>query len=301
MTPCELVVCDDGSTDDTLELVKQFSSRVPFPVHVYCNEQQLGVIKNYSRAVSLCSGDYVALCDQDDIWLPNKLDISMQSMRDAEKIYENGTPLLLHTDLQVVDQNGNMIARSLMKTQKIHHVEKEPLKTLLVQNFVTGCTTLLNRPLINIALPIPVESLMHDWWFALMAAALGKLIFIPQSTVLYRQHSHNAVGAKKYLSGKNITRLAKVNLLEQMIAKTVRQGLALANSLEHIKDSETPNYLCGYLEAALQNGKNAASYACSHKIAKQGWVRNTVFLILLYKSDYLECLGEHCALNSNYR
>ena len=300
LAPRELVVCDDGSTDNTLELLEDFSRRVHFPVRIYRNEHQLGAVQNYSRTVGLCRGDYAALCDQDDIWQPGKLAGSMQSMREAEMIYGQDTPVLLHTDLKVVDGCGEVIAPSLMKMQKINNVVKEPLKTLLVQNFVTGCTALLNRPLIKAALPIPVQVLMHDWWFALIAAALGELVFMPQSTVLYRQHAHNTVGAKKYFSGKNMMRLARINQLEQIIAQTIKQGLELKKRLENLSCSNAPDYLTGYLEAALQSGKKAASYARSHGIAKQGRVRNTVFLFLLFKSDYLEYLGDHRAINSDY-
>lgn len=299
LPPRELVVCDDGSTDYTLELLKQFSSRVHFPVRIYCNEQQLGVIQNYSRALGLCRGDYVALCDQDDIWHPEKLALAMQCIREAEKLYGNGIPMLLHTDLQVTDLNGNVIAPSLMKLQKINHVEEEPLKTLLVQNFVTGCTALANRPLIEAALPLPVQALMHDWWVALTAATLGKLIFLPRPTVFYRQHGCNTIGAKKYYSGKNLMRLARIDQLEQLIARTIEQGQALQKRLEYL-NIKMPDYLPDYLEVATQNGKKAASWACSHGIAKQGRMRNLFFLLLLMKSNYLKHLGEHRAINGNH-
>ena len=204
-------------------------------------------------AVSLCRGDYVALCDQDDIWDAEKLALSSQAMRKAQEQHGAAKPLLLHTDLMVIDAEGHLVASSLMQIQKIAHAAQEPLKTLLVQNFVTGCTVLVNRPLLEAALPVPEEALMHDWWFALIAASLGDLIFLPRPIVHYRQHGRNTVGAKKFFGGKNVARLARVTQLEQMIASTIVQDLALHERLVQLHQ-RVPAYLAGFLQAARQGG-----------------------------------------------
>ena len=114
LLPVELVVCDDGSTDDTMALVRDFARWAPFAVRLYGNENRLGVIANYSRTVSLCRGDYIALCDQDDLWRPEKLELSLDYMRGAEERYGQKTPLLVHSDLQVVDLQGRFMAASMM-------------------------------------------------------------------------------------------------------------------------------------------------------------------------------------------
>lgn len=300
LLPAELVVCDDGSTDDSLALIRDFARQAPFAVRLYRNERRLGVIANYSRAVSLCRGDYISLCDQDDLWHPEKLELSLECMGGAEERYGQKTPLLVHSDLQVVDLQGRVMAASLMKSQNIHHVEGEPLKTLLVQNFVTGCTVLLNRPLAEASLPLPERALMHDWWFALVAAVLGRIVFLPRPTVSYRQHGSNTVGAKKFLSVKSAARLARVKELEQTIARTVEQGLALLDRLEQKSGARLPHYLAGYLKAARQNGKEAAAYARSHGITKQSPLRRYVFLLLLARGRYLKYLEEHCATDRNH-
>jgi len=300
MAPAELVVCDDGSADGTLALLENFSGRVGFPVRIYRNERRLGAIQNYARAVTLCCGRYVALCDQDDIWHPGKLALSMQAMRDAESIYGEHMPILLHTDLQVVDESGAEIAPSLMKMQQLKHVAEEPLKTLLVQNFVTGCTVLMNRPLIGAALPLPENILMHDWWFALMAASLGKLVYISQATVRYRQHGGNEVGAKKYFSGANILRLARIEQMERMVARTVGQLCSLRERLSCLSGAQIPAYMSAYLDAALESGSRAACYARRHGIGKQGRLRNLVFLSILLTSRYLAYMEGYRAADRNH-
>lgn len=300
LAPAELVACDDCSIDATLECLDQFSREAAFPVRIYRNSRQLGVIQNFARAISLCRGDYVALCDQDDIWLPDKLAVSLKAIREAEAAGHEDEPVLLHTDLQVVDLFGKVIAPSFMQMQKICHMATEPLKTLLVQNFVTGCTVLINRPLIKAALPLPENILMHDWWLAMIAASLGRLIFIPRPTVLYRQHGRNAVGAKKYYSAANLTRLVRLEQLEQVIAQTITQACSLELRLNQLSGAKAPAYLSAYLEAAFTNGKQAASCAGRNGIGKQGRLRNWVFLSALSKSGYLKHLEGRRVVDSDH-
>jgi glycosyltransferase involved in cell wall biosynthesis len=295
LAPAELVVCDDCSGDATPECLDQFSREAGFPVRIYRNSRRLGVIQNFAQAIALCDGNYVALCDQDDIWLPDKLAVSLKAMQEAEAAGSEDEPVLAHTDLQVADLLGKAVAPSFMRMQKINHVTKEPLKTLLVQNFVTGCTVLINRPLIKAALPLPENSLMHDWWLALIAASLGRLVFIPQPTALYRQHGRNAVGAKKYYSAANLMRLARLEPLDLVIAQTIEQACSLKTRLEQSAGADVPAYLSAYLDAALAEGKQAASIAAYNGIGKQGWFRNRVFLWAMSKSGYLKHLeGRRC-------
>jgi len=141
--------------------------------------------------------DYIMLTDQDDVWLPNKIHDQMALMEKMEKSNPE-TPILVHSDLEVVDESLKQIHPSLMRYQGIHHTDHHSLKTLLVQNFVTGCTCLANRALIELALPVPEGVMVHDWWLALCAAAAGQIGFLPEVTVQYRQHSDNVIAAKSF-------------------------------------------------------------------------------------------------------
>jgi len=101
----------------------------------------------------------------------------------------------VHSDLEVVDENLRTLHPSFMRRIRLSPVVPRPLNTLLVQNFVTGCTILVNRSLLDHALPLPPEAVLHDWWLAVCAAAMGELIYVPQALVKYRQHAGNRVGA----------------------------------------------------------------------------------------------------------
>lgn len=196
--PDEIVVCDDGSDDETISITCDFAKDAPFPVRIEINERRLGTVANFDKAIGLCRGDIVFLSDQDDVWHPRKIEKQIAAMRSMEARHGRDTPLLVHSDLEVAGPTLDRIAPSYMKYQGIRHLDDD-FGSLLVQNFVTGCATAVNRALIDLARPIPEVSLMHDWWLALCAAAGGRIGFIAEPLVAYRQHGGNQVGSKNLL------------------------------------------------------------------------------------------------------
>lgn len=285
--PGELVVCDDASSDSTISCINKYTADSKYPVKVIENSRRLGVLANYSRAISSCKGDYVALCDQDDIWFPEKLELTMQKMKEAESIYSTNLPLLVHTDLSVIDYSGKIIAKSYFKKRKLQENIEYPLKVLLTQNFVTGCTVLINRSLIKAALPIPGNAVYHDWWLALIAASTGKIIFEPSATLYYRQHDENVIGPKGFYTWENITRLTKLKTLEQELGSAIKQAEALKERLIDLSDqNQVVDFLEDYLKAVYSGGGTAAKKALKYGIRMIGLIRNTVFILLLLKGGY---------------
>ncbi|MGB4440571.1 MAG: glycosyltransferase family 2 protein, partial [Sedimentibacter sp.] len=159
----------------------------------------------------------------DDVWLPDKIDITYKKMKEAE-LENNNLPILIHTDLKVVDENLNLIADSLMEMQNLDS-SRDKINSLLVQNIVTGCTVMINRNLLNYIKEKPEKVIMHDWWLALVASALGKIVFIDTPTVLYRQHDDNDVGAKNVNSSNYIlNRLGNIKLIRKSLLDTYIQS-----------------------------------------------------------------------------
>lgn len=195
--PMELVVCDDCSSDDTLCLVKEFAKNAPFVVRIIENKVSVGPVKNFSQAILACSEDYVALCDQDDVWLENKLELLLNKMMEIEAHVGSNVPLLVHSDLVVTDEKLQPVFFSMMEQQHIRNETdmQNAQRVLSIQNYVTGCTVLINRTLVESACPIPTNAVMHDWWLALIAASKGYIGFVEQPLVYYRQHKSNTVGA----------------------------------------------------------------------------------------------------------
>lgn len=199
----ELVLSDDGGF--TEELLADYAARYPDRIRHHRSGQRFGsaqkhflhLMKEYRNA------DYLMFCDQDDVWHPDKVRKTLAAMQAAEQAAraesreENAPPVLVHTDLRVVDGELRTLDESFMHYSRLDGT-RLALNELLIQNVVTGCTLMINRPLTRLALEGAGEEkmLMHDWWIALCAAAFGRGVFLPEATIDYRQHGGNVVGAK---------------------------------------------------------------------------------------------------------
>lgn len=200
-----LIMQDDGSTDRTVELAQQYVSRYPDRMQFFCNPRNSGSPqKNFFSMFKRSSAPYVMTCDHDDVWLPDKVQVTIDKMREVEQTLA-GKPVLVHTDLKVVDQELRELSPSMFRSQCLDP-DRDQFHQLLVQNIVTGCTMMVNRPLLELAERLPDQAIMHDWWFALIASAFGGIGFVPRPTILYRQHASNQVGAKNV---KNLGFVAK--------------------------------------------------------------------------------------------
>lgn len=197
LLPDELVVCDDESTDATLEILEAFSRKADFPVRIDRNAKKLGVTRNFEKALSLCRGRYIFLADQDDIWLKNKIRSLIDIIGRHEINGDTVRPALVFSDLEVVDANLKLLRPSFFRSMGFHS-GMLAFPSLLMENAVTGCASVMNRKLLDFVLPIPgdVEIIgMHDWWIALCAAATVDIVYHETALAKYRQHSSNAVGA----------------------------------------------------------------------------------------------------------
>lgn len=182
--PCELVVCDDGSDDNTLEILKEFVTCVPFPVSVCVNERRLGVVANFYKAIQLCRGDFVSFSDQDDVWLTHKLESAMR------RIGKSSDPenALYCTRLRYVNSDLEDIALSPVPSELGFY-------NAIAENVATGCTVVFGSQVRDRLLRAqPKDMVMHDWWAYLIASAYGEVIFDSEPGVLYRQHGENVTG-----------------------------------------------------------------------------------------------------------
>lgn len=197
-TEWRLVIRDDRSSDKTAEIVKKFSDEVEQEVIFKVNEKPSGSAKNNFALLinDAKESDYVMFCDQDDIWKKDKIEITFNKMKQAEERYGRDFPLLVHGDVEVIDENGNINADSMFEMSHINADSK--LSQILIQNHVTGCTMMCNKKLIaGISEYASSEYIiMHDYLAALYASVFGKIEVIKKPLLSYRQHSGNSVGAK---------------------------------------------------------------------------------------------------------
>jgi rhamnosyltransferase len=240
-----LLVRDDGSSDNTVGIVESLAAA----------DSRIGILRdakgNLGPAASFgvllarardSGARYVAIADQDDVWLPGKLARELELLRDQEAAAGPALPLLVHSDLAVVREDLTLLHRSFLEFQGIRHQTASPLARLLVQNFVTGSTVVVNRALLEAAVPVP-QVIMHDWWLALCAAALGRILYLPEATVLYRQHGSNAQGSQGLRAGVIDAVRRPVTWWTGsagLLSRAVNQAHELAQRLERTKQSTSP-------------------------------------------------------------
>lgn len=193
-----LVVSDNASTDETREILHAYSPRFRYPISVLPSPTRTtSAALNFARVTDFIDADYLMYADADDVWYPNKVEISLSTIKQHESVYGSDKPILMHSDLEVVDRNLRRIAPSYWRYQNIDPSRVE-LRQILMRNCVTGCTTILNRALLLIARPIPEEAIMHDYWCALTAAAFGHIVSCRTPLLAYRQHGANDTGASRW-------------------------------------------------------------------------------------------------------
>jgi len=226
-----LIVCrDDGSSDDSAAILEQYAQQWPNRFRLLkAQTGNLGVSANVALLMQSVLQDgllsststYIALSDQDDCWDPEKLACCLAVMRSEEQ-KNPGLPVLVHSDLRVVAEDGKLIAASFASYQGLKPL-RNSLASQLVCNTITGCTALMNSALLTKALPIPPQAIMHDWWLGLIALAFGRACYIDVPLLDYRQHDSNTVGAREYqqADGHFLTRLldGSSNSIYQSIAQ----------------------------------------------------------------------------------
>ena len=207
--PTELIVSDDASTDATIEVIEAViaaSHNTIATVRIVRNSVALGVVRNFEQAVSACSGELVVLCDQDDLWAPRRLEVT------ADAFAADPDLLLLNSNARLIDDDNRPLGYSLFEAISLTAVEKAQIHsgnafaTLLTRNTVTGATTAFRRSLLERALPFPA-AWVHDEWLAIIGAASGRIDFLDDELIDYRQHGGNAIGAVKLGIGMRFRRL----------------------------------------------------------------------------------------------
>lgn len=201
--PIQIVVSDDASKDNCVELIESIvaewqkeNQHKLLELQVLRNQVPLKTTKNFEQAVLACTGDLIALCDQDDIWHSTRL------AQIATEFYKYPSLLLLHSNARLINSQGQVIPGSLFNTLEVKSFELEwihkrrAFDVFLRRNLVTGATTVFRRSLLQYALPFPKEWL-HDEWLAMVAAAMGGVDVVEEPLVDYRQHASNQIGARR--------------------------------------------------------------------------------------------------------
>lgn len=221
----EIIISDDRSTDSTVAVLHEYAEEFP-QIRVLQNECNLGLVQNFEQALLHCSGDFIALCDQDDIWLPEKISTLVKQI---------GKAALIYTPVQMINEQSAPIGLDFYERRNIQPVQGKCSKALVFDNCILGHTMLFKRELLEHALPLPEGIRAHDQWIAILAATIGEIKFHDQVLSQYRMHESNAAlknrGKKKSPVGFFRRRAER----HQRIRKKYQQQQALVNALSRLE------------------------------------------------------------------
>lgn len=203
-TNFELIICDDFSTDNTKNILQEYANK-DSRIKLHFNITNLGFKKNFENTINYCTGQYIAFCDQDDIWEPDKLEIALEKIQNYDIYCSNAL---------LVDENNCTLNTTMMDYLNIKYIPTSNLKIshhLIHHNICQGATMLCNADFVKQNLPIPNTFPFHDWYFALLASTQNGFFYDKSTTLLYRQHSNAVTGKKKSKNFKELL-LMKSNL-----------------------------------------------------------------------------------------
>jgi hypothetical protein len=254
-----LWIRDDGSADETTTIVRDFAARDP-RVHAMSDDRgRLGAAGSFAQLLGSLPPDaaYIMFADQDDVWVPEKIEHTLAAMIDAEGSAPPNQPVLVHSDLTVVDAELRTIHPSFWTYAGLQ-IDAPTLKRIAVRNVVTGAATMINGSLRTLASPMPRAAILHDWWCACVAAAFGTIVALRESTVLYRQHSANVVGARDWqvelsaMPSAILGSVRRTSELRDTIERTAAQARAFLDRYGARLPAEDQRFLAGYAEIPRQ-------------------------------------------------
>lgn len=234
-----LIIRDDGSSDDTVKIVEKYQSedhRIEF-----LNQgaiRNVGVVRSFFELLRESEADFYMFSDQDDYWLPNKVELALQEMIKLD----NSQPNCVYTNLQIVDKD--------LKGKKLLLKRNwQSFTNVLFTNNVYGCTMMINNSLkrmVNFKKIDYQRIYMHDWWLALIAAEFGNLRFIDKATILYRQHGSNQVGATDKSFSALLQRLFNHERDKKAMKRSVNFAIEFLKEYGNNKNLIDENYINRY-------------------------------------------------------
>ena len=247
-SPLELIAVDDCSTDNTLHILQEYAAKYPF-IKVFVNPENLGYIRNFEKALQLCSGDFIALSDQDDIWDLKKIE---------KQVHAIGNNLLVYHDSEFIDQNGNSLNRKMSDLMNLYRGDQP--EAFLFFNCISGHSVLMKKELRDELLPFP-NAYFHDWWMGYVATNLGSIDFINETLVKYRQHQK---------ADTNILKRKRDNTLRNPLSAEMiyeRKMLWIKSCVDYTKN-KNPEFLRNLYAEFKKNKEEYISFGLAKLIYK---------------------------------
>lgn len=273
-----LFIRDDDSSDETVQIINKYVELYGDKILIVDSRKikAKGAKNNFALlhkwVTEQYSFNYYMFCDQDDVWLPKKIENAMCEMKRNEQMQRE--PILIHTDLKVTDEKLNVISESYVNYRSIKYDVRD-INHLLIQNNVTGCTMLWNKQLNNLVGDMTSdEVVMHDWWIALVACLFGKIVYLKTADILYRQHGNNTVGATQVNSFEFIIRrLKNIEHVKYTLHAPIEQAILLKNNYSESISKKDFDILSEFTELKNKNKLAKISSIVRCSFYKQGLVQ----------------------------
>ncbi len=291
---------DDGSSDATPAILAEYAAAHPTRIRLLppsppTGSPRLNFLALMQAAHATSAAPCIAFSDQDDVWLPHKLSRSLAALHDLERRHPPSTPLLVFTDLRIVDANLETLDPSLWSHLRFDPRAIHSLPRLLGSTVVTGSTMLINRAMLALACRMPPQATMHDRWIGLLAASLGDAAFLPEPTVLYRQHARNVIGAAA-LDSTLPGLAARATNSSNRRAERLRSE-AQATALHRLHGASMPPANRRIIELYLRSGRHPSALARVALTLRHGFFRGTILRNLALLID----LARHPTTPASFR
>lgn len=286
----DLYIRDDASTDNTIKLIKEFQSQSTLSITLLSTEKNLGARDSFEYllkyGVQTQQYEYFMFCDQDDIWFKDKVLQSYDKIQRFEEQFSDAEPLLIYTDLQVVDENLNILGNSLWKDFNLDP-EKNSLNYLAMQCNITGCTMIFNRKLAELALPFTPDTIMHDYWIALVASTMGHINYLDKPTIAYRQHGSNVSGGADkfnftYISQKAL-KIFNADEFYQVLGRQIMQSKSFLLQYHDHLSKENMEILKAITALQSVSLLKRITLVIKYKLYKHGTIRNIGLFLWIIK------------------
>ena len=282
LLPDRILIHDDRSTDSTPQILASYQKTHPGLIEVVTNAHNSGgSASNFMSMMTTARDDYLMLCDQDDVWLPEKIQASLEKITAMESRWGVSTPALMHSDLIVVDEDLKPDAHSFRENTFANY-DRTTLRDQIIQNTATGCTIMYNRALADLITRTPHHMVMHDWWISLIASAFGQMGHIDDRTILYRQHRENQVGVTDMRTWRyKLNRLVNPGKVRADIAKTYPQAQEFLDFFADKLTDDQRQLLKDYCAIPTRGKLGRIASVIRLGVWKTGFSRNVAYLLFI--------------------
>lgn len=202
----EIICCDDGSSDSTVQILESYHTKFPERIKLHVNPKNLGYIRNFEKCLGLCTGELIAIADHDDVWKPLKIETLVNAIGDAMMVY---------SDSVFIDESGNELPKKISDIFRLH--DNPPAEAFLFYDFIWGHTTLIRKELLGCAFPVP-DNMPYDSWLAFTAASISRIRYVDEVLTGWRQHegSFSAVMAERNKNRRSVKGRALTEFKEKL-------------------------------------------------------------------------------------